>query len=38
MVVGGGADFLTLKQHGGWRSSSVAQGCVKNSIKRKNEV
>lgn len=38
MVVEGGADLLTLKQHGGWKSSSVAEGYVENSVKRKLEV
>jgi integrase len=38
MIVEGGADLLALKQHGGWKSSSVAEGYVENSIKRKIEV
>ncbi|KAK4875617.1 hypothetical protein RN001_012039 [Aquatica leii] len=33
-----GGDILTLKQHGGWKSSSAAEGYIETSKKRKVEV
>ncbi|KAJ3666187.1 hypothetical protein Zmor_001640 [Zophobas morio] len=33
-----GASMTTLKRHGGWRSSSVAEGCLANSMLQKNKV
>jgi integrase len=33
-----GGDLVTIKRHGGWRSSSVAEGYIDNSIKKKMEV
>lgn len=38
MFVEGGGDLLTLKRHGGWRSSSVAEGYIEESLSRKIEV
>ncbi|XP_039280998.1 uncharacterized protein LOC120350644 [Nilaparvata lugens] len=38
MLVEGGGDLLTLKRHGGWKSSSVAEGYIEDSIARKVEV
>lgn len=38
MLVEGGADLLTLKRHGGWQSSTVAEGYIIDSISRKVEV
>lgn len=38
MLAEGGADLLTLKKHGGWRSSSVAEGYVDQSERRKVEI
>lgn len=32
-----GVDILGLKRHAGWRSSSVAEGYVENSVQNKNE-
>jgi integrase len=38
MLVEGGADLLTLKRHGGWKSSKVAEGYIEESLARKVEV
>lgn len=38
MLVESGGDLLTLKRHGGWRSSNVAEGYIEESIQRKIEV
>lgn len=38
MLVEGGADLLTLKKYGGWKSSAVAEGYVEDSISRKIQV
>jgi hypothetical protein len=38
MVVEGGGDLLTLKRHGGWKSSSVAEGYMEDSIARKVDI
>ena len=33
-----GSDILTLKQHGGWKSSTVAEGYVETLLKKKKEI
>lgn len=33
-----GGDLLTIKRHGGWKSSAVAEGYVEASMKKKVEV
>lgn len=33
-----GGDLLTIKRHGGWKSSAVAEGYVEASLKRKMEI
>lgn len=33
-----GGDLLTIKKHGGWKSSAVAEGYVDSSLKKKVEV
>jgi len=38
MLVEGGGDLLTLKRHGGWRSSGVAEGYVEDSLAAKSKV
>lgn len=38
MLVEGGGDLLTLKRHGGWKSSTVAEGYIEDSIAKKLEV
>ena len=38
LLANSGADFVTLKRHGGWRSSTVAEGYIAESIERKIEV
>ena len=38
LLVNAGGDLLTLKQHGGWSSSMVAEGYIADSISRKCEV
>lgn len=35
LLADGGGDILSLKRHGGWRSSTVAEGYVQNSIQSK---
>lgn len=37
LLVDSGADILKLKQHGGWKSSTVAEGYVDSSLKTKME-
>ena len=38
ILVNAGGDILTLKRHGGWQSSTVAEGYVGDSIKNKMDV
>lgn len=38
MLVEGGADLLTLKRHGGWKSATVAESYVEDSLSRKIDV
>lgn len=38
LLVETGADLLMLKQHGGWKSSAVAEGYVENSLNKKNDI
>lgn len=38
LVVDGGGDILTLKRHGGWRSSSAAEGYLEDSITNKRKI
>lgn len=33
-----GGDLMTIKRHGGWKSSSVAEGYIEASLKKKTEV
>jgi hypothetical protein len=33
-----GGDLITIKRHGGWKSSAVAEGYIEQSIKKKVEV
>lgn len=33
-----GGDLITIKQHGGWKSSTVAEGYIETSLKKKIEV
>lgn len=35
MLVNAGGDLLTLKRHGGWRSSAVAEGYIDDSVENK---
>ncbi|XP_029171249.1 uncharacterized protein LOC114940677 [Nylanderia fulva] len=35
LLADSGVDILTLKRHGGWKSNTVAEGCVENSINNK---
>lgn len=35
LLADAGGDILSLKRHGGWKSSSVAEGYVENSLKNK---
>lgn len=38
LLANSGADIITLKQHGGWRSTNVVEGYVENSISRKRKI
>lgn len=38
LLVEAGADILMLKNHGGWKSTSVAEGYIEDSILRKKEI
>lgn len=38
MLVNAGADLLTLKAHGGWKSDSSAQRYIHNSVNRKRRI
>ena len=38
MLVEGAADLLTLKRHGGWCSSTIAEGYIEESLRRKVKV
>ena len=38
MLADSGADITVLKRHGGWRSSSVAEGYIENSVEHKTEI
>ncbi|XP_074109019.1 uncharacterized protein LOC141533835 [Cotesia typhae] len=33
-----GADLLTIKRHGGWKSSAVAEGYIENSVGNKKRI
>ena len=38
LLVEAGGDLLTLKKHGGWKSSTVAENYIENSLNKKIEV
>lgn len=38
LLADAGADLVTIKQHGGWKSSTVAEGYIENSTTRKRKV
>lgn len=38
LLAGSGADITNLKRHGGWKSSSVAESYVENSLKIKEKI
>lgn len=38
LLADSGVDISTLKRHGGWKSSAVAEGYVENSLQRKKEI
>lgn len=38
LLVNAGGDLLTLKRHGGWRSSTVAEGYIDESIQEKVKI
>jgi hypothetical protein len=38
LLADAGADLLTLKRHGGWRSSTAAEGYVQDSITSKRKI
>jgi len=38
LLADSGADILTLKRHGGWKSNTVAEGYVENSVNNKKKI
>lgn len=38
LLANSGANLTTLKQHGGWRSSTVAEGYIENSLCNKTKI
>lgn len=38
LLVNAGADITNLKRHGGWKSTSVAEGYIENSLQNKLEI
>lgn len=38
LLADSGADLLRIKQHGGWKSNTVAEGYVENSITNKQKI
>lgn len=38
LLADSGANLLTLKRHGGWRSNSVAEGYIDDSMRNKEEI
>ena len=38
LLVDTGADITTLKRHGGWRSSTVAEGYIEDSLANKRNI
>ena len=38
LLANSGADLLKIKQHGGWKSNTVAEGYVENSIENKKRI
>lgn len=38
LLADSGADILKIKQHGGWKSNTVAEGYVENSIENKQRI
>lgn len=38
LLADSGADITTLKRHGGWRSSNVAEGYIENSVDNKLKI
>lgn len=38
MLANSGGDLLTVKKHGGWKSSTVAEGYVDSTLSKKNNV
>lgn len=38
ILVDAGGDILTLKRHGGWRSSSTAEGYLEDSLQQKKQT
>lgn len=38
LLADSGADLLTIKRHGGWRSNSVAEGYIENSTENKKKI
>lgn len=38
LLVEAGGDLLTLKQHGGWKSSAVAESYIENSMNKKIDI
>jgi hypothetical protein len=37
LLVGSGGDIITLKRHGGWKSSQIFKNYIKDSMKQENK-
>ncbi|KAJ8974496.1 hypothetical protein NQ317_019454, partial [Molorchus minor] len=38
LLADAGVDITTIKRHAGWKSTTVAEGCVENSIENKTKI
>lgn len=38
LLAGAGANLTTIKRHGGWKSSTVAEGYIEDSLEAKNSI
>jgi integrase len=38
LLADSGADFITVKRHGGWKSNTVAEGYIEDSVQNKSKI
>lgn len=38
LLVDAGVDITALKRHGGWKSNTVVEGCIADSINNKKQI